>query len=199
MTDFTRRKAMTVAMGTMAGVATAVSLSGAAAAADSDLDIFVKVSAALTGIDALKLAPDLDQKKPPGADPIGIKFEYFNQASKEPAFKDLLKIARDADGNFAAAADMIANKSTPDIKFLGRSIILAWYLGVWYPPDVLKKGTPPAPSDIKVISAAAYTQGWTWRVARAHPMGYSELRFGHWSDEPTPTKELTGKVLDKEP
>ena len=39
---------------------------------------------------------------------------------------------------------------------------------------------------VKVISPAAYTQGWTWRVAQAHPMGYSELRFGYWAKDPLP-------------
>lgn len=185
MTDVTRRKAIAVAVGTMAGAATAMSLPGSAMAADSDLTVFVKVSAALTGIAENKLVP--------GADPVGIKQVYFDLASNDQAFPSLLKVARDAP-NFAAAAEMITGNADLDIKFLGRSIILAWYLGAWYPPKVLQKGTRPASTDIKVIPTA-YTQGWTWRVAQAHPMGYSELRFGHWSDVPAPTKELTGKEL----
>jgi hypothetical protein len=62
---------------------------------------------------------------------------------------------------------------------------LAWYLGAWYPPVVLQQPPPVSPiPPLKVISSAAYTQAWAYRVAQAHPMGYSELRFGYWSDEP---------------
>jgi hypothetical protein len=39
---------------------------------------------------------------------------------------------------------------------------------------------------VRVVSATAYTQGWTWRVAQAHPMGYSELRYGYWGNDPLP-------------
>jgi hypothetical protein len=189
MTDFTRRKAIAVAVGTMAGTTTTFKLIAPAAAADmSDFDLFVEVSAELTGIAKAKLAPD--------PDPNQIKFAYFNQAKDAKGFGDLIKIVRDAP-NFVAAATQIMSNSPDDIKYLGRSIILAWYLGTWYPPTLLQT-TPQPPSGVlpnKVVSAAAYTQGWTWRVARAHPMGYSELRFGHWSDEPVSFKELTGKDL----
>jgi hypothetical protein len=193
MTDFTRRKAIAVAVGTLAGAAASPRLSAPAAAADlTDVDLFVQISAELTGIDAVKLAPDADSKK---VDPFKIKLSYFDQAKKDPAFVDLMNVVRAAP-NFATAATDIMTNSSDDIKFLGRSIILAWYLGTWYRPTVLQLTQPPSgvlPD--KVISAAAYTQGWTWRVAQAHPMGYSELRFGHWSDKPLSFKDFTGKDL----
>jgi hypothetical protein len=83
-------------------------------------------------------------------------------------------------------------------KFLMRSIILAWYLGAWYKPDVLKTNVykprsynstrryskevliPPT----EIISPDAYTNGLVWRVAQAHPMGYSNLQFGYWEKDP---------------
>ena len=65
------------------------------------------------------------------------------------------------------------------------AVILAWYLGVWYGPTVLAQVPAPFPvNPLKVVSPVAYTQGWVWRVAQAHAMGYSEQRFGYWSDEP---------------
>jgi hypothetical protein len=48
------------------------------------------------------------------------------------------------------------------------------------------------PIPFTVLTPAAYTQGWAWRVAQAHPMGYSELRFGYWADQPFSLSELTG-------
>jgi Membrane bound FAD containing D-sorbitol dehydrogenase len=184
MIDFTRRKVLGVAAGTMASVVGQASLPEPAAADDAaDLALFVKVSAALTGIDEGKLAPAVD--------PVQIKHAYFQQAKSDPGFEPLMQIVRANSADPAAAADKIMNSADPKIKFLGRSIILAWYLGVWYEPKVLAQTPPPFPvPPLKVISPAAYTQGWTWRVAQAHPMGYSELRFGYWSDEPLPLNDF---------
>jgi len=177
MIDFTRRKVLGVAGGTVVGEVSPTGTIERAAADDaSDLNLFVKISAALTGIGEKRLAPDVD--------PIQVKHDYFNQAKSDPGFEPLMQIARAApDAN--SAAEKIMNNADPQIKFLGRSIILAWYLGVWYEPTVLAQVPAPFPvNPMKVVSPVAYTQGWVWRVAQAHPMGYSEQRFGYWSDEP---------------
>ena len=186
MTDFTRRTMLTGAAATAAGAVTASALSTPAAADDdADLKSFVKLSAALTGIAEAKLAPVVD--------PIQIRNEYFKQAKTDPAFPALLGIVRTAR-TVEAAAEKIMHNTDPAIKYLGRSIILAWYLGAWYEPKVLegydspKSGTFPV-TPKKIISGAAYTQGWTWRVAQAHPMGYSELRFGYWAHDPLPLND----------
>ena len=184
MSDFTRRKVLGVAVGTIAGTAaSAGSIEPASADDAADLTDFVKVSAALTGIAEAKLAPAVD--------PIKVKLEYFRQAKSDPGFPALMQIVRNAQDP-AAAAQTIMNSADPGIKFLGRSIILAWYLGAWYPPQVLAQTPPPSKPvpAAKIISDTAYTQGWTWSVAQAHPMGYSDLRFGHWSDPPLPIDTL---------
>ena len=80
-----------------------------------------------------------------------------------------------------------------DTKFLARSIVVMWYLGSWYDPADLKRLTEPNPPDFiphQVISSKAYTQGWVWRVAQAHPMGYSEMQFGYWSRDPAPLDDF---------
>jgi len=177
MIDFTRRRMLGVAAGTVVGVVGPGSTIERAAADDtSDLSQFVKISAALTGIHEKKLAPDVD--------PVQVKHDYFNQAKSDPGFGALMQIARDTP-DADSAAEKIMNNADPQIKYLGRSIILAWYLGVWYEPTVLAQVPAPFPvNPLKVVSPVAYTQGWVWRVAQAHPMGYSEQRFGYWSDEP---------------
>jgi hypothetical protein len=179
MTGFTRRKMLTIAAATAATAAGSATLPEPAAADDAaDLGLFVKLSGALTGIDEARLAPPVD--------PIQVKHDYFNQAKLDPAFDSLMQIIRADPANPTAAADKVMNNADPRIKYLGRSIILAWYLGAWYEPKTLQQPPPPIPPvpAQKVISPAAYTQAWTWRVAQAHPMGYSELRFGYWSDDP---------------
>jgi D-sorbitol dehydrogenase-like protein len=177
---------LTGAAATAAGVVTTTALAAPAAVDDvADLKLFVTLSAALTGIAEAKLAPVVD--------PIQIRNEYFKQAKTDPAFPALLGIIRAAPTPHAAA-EKVMNNTDPAIKYLGRSIILAWYLGAWYVPKVLeaydspKSGTFPVTPKM-IISGAAYTQGWTWRVAQAHPMGYSELRFGYWAQDPLPLND----------
>jgi hypothetical protein len=175
MTNFTRRNMLTGAVGATAAAATAVNFTTPASAdeADDDLASFVKMSSALTGIDEVRLAPAVD--------PIQIKREYLAVAKADRSFDRLMEVFRANQSQPPAMiADMILNQSGPDICYLGRSIILAWYLGAWYDPDNLKEHNSPKPPlqpnfPVKIISPAAYTQGWAWRVAQAHPMGYSEI------------------------
>jgi Membrane bound FAD containing D-sorbitol dehydrogenase len=188
MTDLTRRKMLSVAAATAAGAVSTTSVPTPAAADDApDLKLFVGLSAVLTGIAEDKLAPVVD--------PIQVKSDYFNQAKQNPAFVSLMKIVR-ASPDMKAAAEKIMTNADPAIKYLGRSIILAWYLGVWYKPEVLARYNSPTPQPFpvppsNVISPKAYTQAWSTRVAQAHPMGYSELRFGYWSQEPLQLDDIT--------
>jgi hypothetical protein len=159
-----------------------------------DMMAFLVLSAALTGIQLIILAPEFDKKdKPdildadPGVDPFNVKKDYFNwiNASDAPTFERLLQIARD---HRQSTADIIsAVNGSDDTRFLTRSIVLLWYLGSWYKPEDLKNtSTPGARASIasQVVSAKAYTQGLVWQIAQAHPMGYSNLQFGYWSREP---------------
>jgi len=181
MTDLTRRRMLTVTA-VAAGTVGSVNFAEPAAADNAqDLDLFVTLSSALTGIAKNRLAPAVD--------PIQIAIEYFNQASGDTAFSGLMQIIRDNRSDPATAANKVINNADAGIKYLGRSIILAWYLGAWYDPKKLAIYNSPTPgvfpvTPVKVISAKAYTQGWVWRVAQTHPMGYSELRFGYWSEDP---------------
>jgi hypothetical protein len=187
MTDFTRRTVVRGAAATTAVTAVGPIGTFPARTADSDpMKDFVGLSAALTGLDAGKLAPFLD--------PINVKKAYFDRAQQEqPAFDHLLQIFRDNPAP-ADVADIILNRSGSDIRYLARSVMLAWYLGAWYDPGALQEydsTKPPAmPITFKIISPAGYTQGWTWRVAQAHPMGYSDLTFGYWSKEPPALSKL---------
>jgi hypothetical protein len=194
VTDLTRRKMLGVAAaGAVTSLSTSVEAAAPGASAtppapnplpdENDLRLFVALSSVLTGIAVLKLAPTVD--------PIQVRFDYFNAASADPGFPALLQIIRN-DPNPESAANKVMND--PKLKYLGRSIILAWYLGVWYDPKILERYNGPGDQafpvpPVKVISPTAYTQGWTWRVAQAHPMGYSELRYGYWQDEPLPLDE----------
>lgn len=166
-----------------------------------DMVAFLMLSSALTGIDIQTLAPEFSRgtgailSADPGVDPINVKSEYFSQVAKSPAFAKLLKIAKDSPNS---SVNIIAevNASDEDTKSLARSIVLLWYLGTWYAPDVLKNAahSPESvdkPLDQEVLSAKAYTQGLVWLIVGAHPMGYSNLQFGYWSRDPhDPNSEI---------
>ncbi len=195
MTALTRRNMLSAAAATAATAVGPVTLPETAAADETediqaeDMQAFVTLSAAITGIEASILAPAVD--------PIDIKRQYFKQASADPAFGQVLTITKNAPTP-AIAADQVMNNADPAVKYLGRSIILAWYSGSWYAPKTLQaynlpNPPPPPVNPDKVISPAAYTQGWMWRVAQAHPMGYSEWRFGYWAADPPPLDAFIGK------
>jgi hypothetical protein len=186
----TRRTVLAGVAATTAVVTVGVDTPAVAQSAnpDSDMGTFVTLSAALTGIAEGKLAPATDS--------IMIKQDYFKWINeREPAaFVSLLKIAKDNANSPQVMIEKL--QATDDTKFLARSIILMWYLGSWYAPGDLKKlvesRSLPKPVFIPhtVISPKAYTQGWVWRVAQAHPMGYSDMQFGYWTREPAPLDDF---------
>jgi len=159
---------------------------------NTPMDLFAGLSAVLTGIDQSKLAPPLD--------PINIKQTYFDYAqSKEGAtFQQLLDIFNKNQAlPSAQIGNIILNQSGDAIRYLARSVMLMWYLGSWYDPADLQKynsSTPPTdPLGPKaIISSEAYTQGWAWSVAQAHPMGYSNFTFGYWSQQPPSLEDFIG-------
>jgi hypothetical protein len=148
----------------------------------SDMDLFVGLSAALTGIAKDQLAPRVD--------PLNVSQAYFDQARTDPAFPQMLQIyAANQDKPPDEVADIILNQSGTAVRYLGRAVMLEWYTGSWYPPASLQTSTPN-PSN--VVSADAYTTGWMWSVGQAHPMGYSNFRFGYWGSPPPSLTDFTG-------
>ena len=146
---------------------------------------FIKISGALTGIEATLLAPET--KPGGGADPTQeVKLAYFHLATadaenygklKSLFFAELAKEAKQDGPALTRTATALVSGPEP-IANLARSIIMAWYFGLWYEWDVGGRRR------FTVVSAQAYTEGWIWRIAQAHPPGYSNLRFGYWAQPP---------------
>lgn len=154
------------------------------------LDDFVALSAILTGIAADKLHPALDTH--------GTAAAYFAYATQNAAeeFAQLMTIyGQNKSQPPDVVADIILKQSGTAVASMAQTVTLMWYLGSWYAPGALAcyvadptSGPPP----FVVISMDAYTQGWAWQVGQAHPMGYSDLRFGYWSAAPQPLNVLVG-------
>ncbi len=154
----------------------------------TDIAVFVAVSAVLTGISASKLAPLLD--------PTDVKTQYYNYAKQQDpvSLQQLLDLFT---ANKGQPPDVIAKAIfSSGVAWFARSVMLEWYLSAWYDPgDLQKYAANPGPAtapNSTVISAVAYTQGWAWNVAQAHPMGYSNFRFGYWSDNPPSLTDFVG-------
>ena len=150
------------------------------------MDLFLGLSSALTGIAVDRLNPKRPPSQRASRDVLDVKHAYYARAQRYPEFEQLLRLynANSEKPDKDEIAKIILDD--PEVRFLARSIMLAWYLGAWYEPADLKKPpSVPPPIPFEVLSPTAYTQGFVWRVAQAHPMGYSEWAFGYWSDPPT--------------
>lgn len=157
----------------------------------SALEDFVALSAILTGIPASKLRPTLDTHK------TADSYFAFAKQHGDPAFTQMLALYAQhrSDGRDAITA-LILGDGQPSAG-IAHAVMLMWYLGAWYAPAALAAyqsqwaaGLPPPPS--VVISSDAYTQGWAWRVGQAHPMGYSDFRFGYWNSAPASLADVVG-------
>ena len=236
MTEISRRAllagatatAVTAAFGSMLMPSSSlIAQPSPAAAVAPKEDLFIELSAALTGIDKELLSP--------GVDPFRLRdavFDRANKANNDPEAAAILtkllakfKEAKNANAQgfvidpikkLYEDAEKPENKVEYEpMKFLMRSIILAWYLGAWYAPQELKNKSYAAKDQqhgyystrrysqevlipYEVISPNAYTNGMVWRVAQAHPMGYSNLQFGYWGKEP-PDKDTFTKPLEPDP
>lgn len=207
MTDITRRALLSGVTATAAAAAfgsiVAAPEMACADSPDSPEVTFGRLSSALTGMDQKILAPSVD--------PMGLNHEILTKANEKNAatlqamLQKFAAAGKDADKERAAVAAIMKPASGDDLgekmRFLGRSIILAWYLGAWYAPEDLKRHFyDPALKDQNyysyrrysrnvliphsVLSPNAYTGSMVWRAMQAHPMGYSNLQFGYWAENP---------------
>lgn len=157
----------------------------------TDLENFVGLSSALLGISADRLAPPID--------PIALAPQFLDYI--RPKVTDQVLNAL-----LTQYATLLADSQTPDqiaeavlmhgmqpaktqTAQAARSIMKLWLLGVWYQPyDVgcSRKGQQ------WVVSDLAYQESWAWKIAQAHPMGYSQFHFGYWSETPPGLEAFTG-------
>jgi hypothetical protein len=207
MTDITRRALLSGVTATAASAAIgsllAVPPLALADPPESQEQMFSNLSAFLTGFDQKILGP--------GVDPLGVNHEIFTKVNEKnagtlQAMLQKFSAAATDDERKAAVASMMAKPAPGDdqaekIRFVGRSIILAWYLGAWYAPEDLKRHFYDAAAKDRpyysyrrysknvliphsVLSPNAYTASLVWRAMQAHPMGYSNLQFGYWAQSP---------------
>ncbi|NEO99630.1 MAG: hypothetical protein F6K58_13320 [Symploca sp. SIO2E9] len=150
---------------------------------DYTLKNFVNLSAILTGYSSDRIMPAID--------PIGLAKQYLDYLQNEQTdvdeslinqlFTTFIGIADQPRISPEKLAQEVGKKilKDADVGPIARRIIRLWYLGVWYknePPKSFEDGT--------VISMNAYIRGLSWDAIQAHPMGYSEMRYGYWANPP---------------
>ncbi|MGN4051797.1 sorbitol dehydrogenase [Pseudomonas sp. SM4] len=157
----------------------------------TDLKNFAGLSSALTGIPLTFIAPSVD--------PIDLPTQFL--AFIEPRittsvlqalltqYATLLADKVPPDQIAEAVLMNGAQPATTQTAQAARSIMKLWLLGVWYQPYAVGSHQP---GDQMVVSDQAYTQSWAWRIAQAHPMGYSEFFFGYWNEVPPSLEDFTG-------
>lgn len=148
---------------------------------DNILQDFANMSAALTGFVPNVIRPFLD--------PVNLSQTYYDFAVSqvtEGAMQSLLDAYRAiATQPVQTIADALleTGSTTPSNQAqIAQSILAMWYLGSWYKPAYQNGGV--SGSVVQVVSSQAYTNGLVWKVAQAHPMGYSPFTFGYWSQPP---------------
>jgi hypothetical protein len=135
----------------------------------TELDRFVRLSSALTGLDASQLKPELD--------PIGIADQYLQTLKDFIDPKILEALLATVPATSGEPVDVNALLADPTLGPIGRSILKLWLLGAWYNP------LNPS-SAIKVVSSQTYKESLVWKAMQSHPMGYSMFSYGYWAEEP---------------
>ncbi|MGC5703899.1 sorbitol dehydrogenase [Pseudomonas sp. NFXW11] len=158
----------------------------------SERENFVGLSSALLGIDPNRLAPTID--------PIDLPSQflaYIRPRLTESLLNDLLSQYASLFSAHEKEQEKIAQillmngnaPATTQAAMACRSIMKMWLLGVWYQPY---DAGPYKKEQQSVVSDLAYQQSWAWKVAQAHPMGYSQFHFGYWSETPPSLEAFTG-------
>lgn len=155
---------------------------------------FVGASSALTGIDTVDLTPTVAQ------DGVWLADQFYSllfEAASGPAlgltYDYAQYVAQGYSPQQIGQLLLTDGQGGPRMDATGtgaRLTMLMWLLGVWYGGTEATRMPYSARFIVDtyrhdlVVSARAYKNGWIWRFAQAHPMGFSNFNFGSWADQP---------------
>jgi hypothetical protein len=142
---------------------------------DSPLDLFVQLSAVLTGFAADEIDNPLAQPR------LAPAYLDLARANASPVLDSMLAAFAEAKAGSGGDAEKLAAAVAARIwndealGGLARDVTRLWYLGRW-------QGGP-------YVSSTAYLRSLAWTAMEAKPVGYSEFTFGYWAQKPaTPEK-----------
>lgn len=159
---------------------------------------FVDMSSALTGIRQDVLAAPIPQDNLQLADVYFLALQYGSPQYWSTVLTAYTQYVQSGYSPQQIAQLMLAYNGVmrdDAVGTLSRLTIQMWMFGGWYGGTELSKNkyagqylAPSYDTDM-VLSGRAYVNGWIWRVAQAHPMGYSQFNFGSWADAPPTLKD----------
>lgn len=169
-------------------------IKGARQPGDETYDDVIAISSLLTGVPERTFREYLERDDNPSQGNLYWYFSVVQTAYGSGPVEDLLILYRKLVEEHATneqIADSIFLNAEPEMKSLSGMIMKMWMLGVWLGQS---EGTLIPNPDLRidfVISSKAYANSFAWKIARAHPMGYSNFPFGSWGKEP-PTLQHYG-------
>lgn len=162
----------------------------------SPVDVFVQVSALLTGFSAENVLA-------PGLDPVDLKTTIYDFAharagaaldallaeyAKLSGGKPVCALSDDEQTSIGnALLGLGGQRQDPDVAATARAVSRAWYLGSWYQP--FDNGPYKAGTQV-VISDQAYISGLAWKAMQSHAMGNSTFTYGYWASDPPPLDQF---------
>lgn len=144
---------------------------------NSDLKNFEELSNILTGMELSIHCPDRN---------LLCRYYKNAHASDPQAFDEMLSLyASNKDASHEFILQLILKEKHSDVRLMGQAVMLQWYLGYWYDPSDLKSFVKNENGiQAKVISENSYLKGLVWKVMKTQPMGYSDKKYGYWSQLP---------------
>ncbi len=166
-------------------------------------DSFTDASAALLDIASDVLVPELKQ------DDISLADMYYDLCNRAmPLAVSNMLTDYQAYTAQGYSQQQIANlflRSASDLNLpngsssgaAARLTMMMWLFGVWYGGYEVQnlKSSANYISDTYqtdfIVSSRAHKNGWIWRFAQAHPMGFSHFKFGSWAEPPPDLSDYT--------
>ena len=157
-------------------------------------DGFDDVSACLLGIDSSSLVPAVI---PDNASLADLYYSVCDAAGGADYVTTLIGQYQSMVQQGMSAQDIAEALLTEDTYFrtdstgtYSRLIMAMWLFGTWYGATEVSNNSAASnyiSSDYQnnfIVSSRAYKNGWAWRIAQAHPMGFSQFSLGSWADDP---------------
>ncbi len=156
---------------------------------------FVNASSVLLGIDPQLLNPGSSQDDLPLSD---VFFDLIRYAGGDAGVAHFIvaydELVRAGWSPSQIAQRLLSVDARPRVDAAGtfaRLTILMWLYGTWYGGTEIRNVPASSASIVDsdyrkdfVVSGRAYKNGWVWRIAQTHPMGFSQFSFGSWADLP---------------
>ena len=133
------------------------------------MDEFLALSSLLTGLASLKTVDPSSVESRMATDYLRLLKDQFG-----PGFTALLTIYRNAATKPDPLATLLADAGfTGDAEGAAKQIVNIWLLSQYGGPGKLPDQ-----------DAGFYEKGFVWPAINAHPIGFSHLNYGYWSEKP---------------